>query len=123
MCPLYNTAIVRKSNVRQNSVGRPSSIVVHRVNNPHETTADDADVEIRRVCSLLESIAKQYPGDSPESLALQDAATAYILVHQRQSLSRAYQSLKAASGGELSEEMIATLRRRGIDPDEFEDDD
>ena len=93
------------------------------MNDSDEPTADDDDTEIRRVCSILESIAKQYTADSPEFLALQDAASAFVVVHQRKSLSRAYQNLKVAAGGELTDEMIATFRQFGIDPDELEDDD
>lgn len=70
-----------------------------------QASENDVDVDIRRVCSLLESIA------------IQDAACAYITVRQTKSLSDAYQSLKNGIGRELTDEMIATLRQRGIAPD------
>lgn len=82
-----------------------------------QASENDVDVDIRRVCSLLESIAKKYPEGSPESIAIQDAACAYITVRQSKSLSDAYQSLKNGIGRELTDEMIATLRQRGIAPD------
>jgi hypothetical protein len=80
------------------------------------------DEEIRRVCSILESIAKNYPSDSDEALAIGDAAGAYILVQQRGALKKAYEQLLHASGGQLSDEMKAKLRRIGIEPDELDDD-
>jgi hypothetical protein len=80
----------------------------------HDPNANETDTEIRRVCSLLESIAQQYPDGSPESVAIADVAEAFILVRQHQSLARAYQRLKVASNGELSDEMVAKLREQGI---------
>jgi len=95
--------------------------LVHAVSNTNEPTADGYEVETLRVCALLESIAANYPENSPESHALQDAANAYILVQQRQSLQHAFQKLKAARNGQLTDEMITDLRQHGIDPDELED--
>ncbi|MHB9081551.1 MAG: hypothetical protein ACYC3X_29115 [Pirellulaceae bacterium] len=82
--------------------------------------SDDPDVEINRVCSLLESISKQYANGSPEYLALADAALAFIAVNQHQALSQAYQRLKAAFDGELTDEIKARLRGLGIEPSDFD---
>jgi hypothetical protein len=88
-----------------------------------DPTADETDAEIRRVCSLLESVAEQYPDGSPESDAIADAAQAFLLVRQHKVLARAYRRLKAAHNGELDDEMIAKLRSVGIDEAELEDTD
>ena len=89
---------------------------------PHSSDSDanETDTEIRRVCSILERVAKRYPDDSPESTAIADAAQAFILVRQHESLARAYRKLKAAHNGELSDEMIAKLHSHGIDPAELD---
>jgi len=86
-----------------------------------DPNACDADAEIRRVCSLLENIARQYPDGSPESDAIADAAHAFILVRQHKSLARAYRELRAAQNGELTDDMLAKLRSVGIDPSELDD--
>lgn len=85
-----------------------------------DSDANATDTEIRRVCSILEIVAKQYPDDSPESAAIADAAQAFILVRQHESLSSAYRKLKSAHNGELSDEIIANLRSHGIDPSELD---
>ena len=81
----------------------------------------DTDQDVRRVCVILESIAKNYPSDSDEALAIRDAAAAYIAVRQYEGLKNAYRRLVLASGGQLSEEMKAKLRRHGIEPEDFDD--
>ena len=86
-----------------------------------DPTDSETDAEIRRVCSLLESIAQQYPDGSPESVAIADAAQAFILVRQHHSLAKAYRQLKAAWNGDLTDEMLAKLREHGIDPSDLED--
>ncbi|MCE5268078.1 MAG: hypothetical protein LLG00_09355 [Planctomycetaceae bacterium] len=85
------------------------------------SVTDETYERIRRVCSILESIACKYAPESNEALAVRDAASAYILVHQRESLRKAYEQLKAAEGGQLSDEMKAKLRRVGIDPDDLDE--
>ena len=85
-------------------------------------STNDTYEEIERVCSILESIAKNYPSDSDEALAIRDAARAYQLVQQRGALKKAYQQLLLASGGQLSDEMKAKLRSVGIEPDDLDDD-
>lgn len=81
---------------------------------------DSTDQDIRRVCSILESIANRYPIDSEEAAAIKDAALAYIVVQQRTALKTQYCRLRLACGGELSEEAKARLRKVGIDPDALE---
>ena len=85
-----------------------------------DSSTKETDAEIRRVCSILESVAGQYSATTPEYHAIKDAATAFIVVHQRQSLTAAFRKLKLALGGGLSPEMTEKLRSRGIDPDEFD---
>lgn len=82
----------------------------------------EADLEIHRVCSVLESIASQYRPDSAEATALRDAALAYIAVRQHQALKRAYEKLKGVHQGELPAEMEAKLRELGCDLNNLEND-
>ena len=63
-----------------------------------------------------------YPADSDEANAIRDAALAYTVVHQHDALKKAYERLRLAFGGDLTEEMKADLRRHGIEPDDLEDD-
>ncbi len=67
-----------------------------------DSSTEETDAEIRRVCSILESVASQYSPATPEYEAIKDAATALIVVHQRQSLTSAFRKLKLALGGELA---------------------
>jgi hypothetical protein len=84
--------------------------------------SDDADKEIRRVCSILESIAKNYTPCSDEAAALEDAALAYIAVQQQANLEKQYSRLRLACGGNIPGEMKARLWRHGIEPDDLDDD-
>ena len=83
---------------------------------------DPSESKIRRVCAILESISKAYPADSDEADAIRDAALAYIVVHQHDTLKKKYESLRLALGGHLTDKMKADLRRHGIEPDDLEDD-
>ncbi len=47
------------------------------MSDPSKLTSLEIEAEIHRVCSLLGTIAQQYPKDSAESLAIQDAAFAF----------------------------------------------
>lgn len=78
--------------------------------------------EILRVCGILEKISEQYAEDSPESLALRDAAHAFQSLQFHRGLSRAYKNLKATINGEKEAEINAKLKEYGIDPTDFEDD-
>ena len=86
------------------------------------TDHDPSETEIRRVCAILESISKAYPAGSDEADAIRDAALAYIVVHQHESLKRQYESLRLSLGGDLTDEMKADLRHHGIEPGDLEDD-
>ena len=77
---------------------------------------------MQRVCSILQVISKRYPADSDEANAIRDAALAYTVVRQHDALKKAYERLRLAFGGELTDEMKADLRRHGIEPDDLEDD-
>jgi hypothetical protein len=77
---------------------------------------------MRRVCAILETISKAYPADSDEANAIRDAALAYTVVHQHETLRKRYRSLRLALGGDLTDEMKADLRRHGIEPDDLEGD-
>ena len=88
-----------------------------------DSSSEETDAEIRRVCSILESVANQYSPTTPEYHAIKDAATAFIVVHQRQALTSAFRNLKSAVGGELTPEITDKLRSMGIDPEVFDTDD
>jgi len=81
---------------------------------------DAIDKEMRRVCSILESIGKNYAPDSDEATAIRDAELAYTVVQQRDALKKQYWRLRLAFGGQISEEMKADLRRHGIEPNHLE---
>jgi hypothetical protein len=83
---------------------------------------DPSETEMRRVCTILETIAKAFPEDSNEANAIRDAALAYTVVYQHETLKKRYESLRLAFGGELTDEMRADLRRHGIEPDDLDDD-
>jgi hypothetical protein len=57
---------------------------------------------------------------SDEANAIRDAALAYIVVHQHDTLKKKYQDLRLAVGGDMTDEMKADLRRHGIEPDEID---
>jgi hypothetical protein len=85
-------------------------------------TLDDTDNRIREICSILESIANNYPADSKEWMAIRDAAAACSYVQQHKALKNAFHKFLLATGGKLTEEMKNDLRRHGIEPDDLEDD-
>lgn len=89
---------------------------------PNKSLGDDPqETAIHRVCAVLESIANRFPPDSVESLAIRDAALAYTVVQQHDRLKVAYEKLRTAFDGVLTDEMKNDLRRHGIDPDEMDD--
>ena len=89
-------------------------------NDTPDSRYEAIDKEMRRVCSILESIGKNYAPDSDEATAIRDAALAYTVVQQRNALRKQYWRLRLAFGGQISEEMKANLRRHGIEPNDFE---
>ena len=60
--------------------------------------------EMQRVCSVLQSVAEHFPPESAESLAIRDAALAYTVVHQHETMLKAYLKLRIAFDGQLTEE-------------------
>ena len=95
------------------------------VESTDENRRDPVEAEIRRVCDILGSIAKAFPPDSKEGLALEEAALAFEIVQRHTSMKKSYERMRPPVGGELTEEMNeemeAYLRRMGIDPDDPED--
>ena len=87
-----------------------------------EFDGDSFDAEIRRVCGILESVAKRFAPNSDECLAIRDAALAYTVVHLHEITKKSYEKFRLAFDGQLTEEMKADLRRHGIDPDELDSD-
>jgi hypothetical protein len=81
-------------------------------------TPNEADGDIRRVCAILERVAAAWPADSEEAKAVEQAAFAYTIVQQHRVLKAIYDEMR--TGGDLTEEMKANLRRHGIDPDALE---
>ncbi len=86
-----------------------------------KSTAIEIAAEIHRVCSLLGTIARQYPNDSPESLAIRDAAFAFQQLQWHKGLLQSYRKSKAALNGEKDEETRKKLIESGIDPDELDE--
>ncbi len=89
------------------------------MSDPPKSTSFEIEAEIHRVCSLLGKIAEQYPNDSPESLALRDAAFAFQQLQWHKGLLNSYRKLKAGLNGELDEDLKNKLIEYGIDPDEL----
>ena len=87
------------------------------VEQPQGSEPDTVEAEMWRVCSLLETIAKTYAADSPENLAIRDAALAYTHACFQKEFLRLRIVL---SGKPLSDAMKADCRRYGVDPDTTE---
>jgi len=77
--------------------------------------------DIDRVCSILERVAKTFPPDSEEAIAIADAASAFIILRQRQSLAAAWRSLKNTMNDDVPQEVLEKLREAGITPDDLDD--
>jgi hypothetical protein len=79
---------------------------------------DAASIEarIKAVCGTLEAVAKSFPPDSQEALAIRDAGLAYALVQWNENLSATYEYLARTLGGASIDEVKADLQRHGIDP-------
>lgn len=87
-------------------------------------TNDESEQEIYRVCGILESIAAQYPEDSPEYLAVRDAAVAFTIVNQHKQLLTSYRRRRELmNGGDFTAEEKAAFKSRGIDVDALEAED
>jgi transcriptional regulator of met regulon len=82
---------------------------------------DNCDADIDRVCSTLERIAATFPDDSDEACAIADAASAFIIVRQRQSLATAWRQLRDARNGDVPPEILERMRAMGIDTDDLDD--
>jgi len=89
------------------------------MDDPPKSTSREIEAEIHRVCFLLRKISQQYPNDSPESLALHDAALAFQQLQWHKGLLQSYLKSKAALNGEKDEEIREKLIEYGIDPDEL----
>jgi hypothetical protein len=80
---------------------------------------ESCEENIRRVCSVLESVAEQYSPNSDEETAIRDAASAFIAVSLHDNLKWAYRKLLTASNGSLRPEVESDLRRHGIEPNDL----
>jgi hypothetical protein len=76
--------------------------------------AKTKDAEIRRVCSILESVAKSFPRGSAQSKAVREAAEAYIFLQTHRSLKAAYGRFREMCQTELTAAQKWTLREMGI---------
>ena len=83
--------------------------------------SDKCDADIDRVCSTLERIAATFPPESDGALALADAASAFIVVRQRQSVAAAWRQLRDACDGNVPLEVLERCRAIGIDLDDLDD--
>ncbi len=91
------------------------------MSDPSKLTSLEIEAEIHRVCSLLGTIAQQYPNDSAELLAIRDAASAFQQLQWHKGLLNSYRKLKSGLNGELDEELKNKLIEYGIDPDELDE--
>ena len=82
--------------------------------------SDNSDADIDRVCSTLERIAASFPPESDEARAIADAASAFIVVRQRQSLAAAWRQLRDARDGDVPQDVLDRIREMGIDIDELD---
>jgi len=73
--------------------------------------------EIQRLSAALESIARQYPENSDEYQAIQEAALAYLFLMGHESLNAAYQEYRSKTEKPLTKAQKAHLRSMGIEPD------
>ena len=83
---------------------------------PNKTS--ELDIEIRRVCGILETIAKTFREDSEESKAIAEAAEAYIFMQLHHGLRTAYSTYRAAGLKGLTDDQKERLRALGINPDD-----
>ena len=87
------------------------------MNTKHDEHYDDID----RVCLILERAASTFPPDSEEATAIADAAFAFTVLRQHQSLAAAWRSLKATSNDEIPQEVLDRMRDVGISTDDLDD--
>lgn len=71
--------------------------------------------EIKRVSSILESIARQYAQDSEEYHALEEAAHAFLFLVQHESLKASYKRYRMKIGKPLTKAHKAHLKSLGIE--------
>jgi hypothetical protein len=77
---------------------------------------------LRRICSVLESVAKR-PGTSKEEIeALETAAVALMAVNMGKATQRAYGQLSSAHNGNIPEKLKAKLQSMGFDVDTIQQD-
>jgi hypothetical protein len=79
--------------------------------------SDNPDAYIHRICSTLERIAASFPPDSDEASAIADAAAAFIVVRQRQSLAAAWRQLRDAHDGDVPQDVLDRMRNMDMDMD------
>jgi ubiquinone biosynthesis protein UbiJ len=88
---------------------------------PEDSDHLSVEGDIQKVCAILESVASRFEPSSKESIAIRDAAIAYTVVQRHRSMKKSYEKLRLSSGGQLTDEMKATLRSHGIEPNDFEE--
>jgi hypothetical protein len=86
-----------------------------------ESNLANLEGDLHQIGTILESVAARFPPDSEEVRAIRDAAAAHLVVRMHRAKKRSFETMKAAFDGQLTEEMKADLRRHGIVPGDFDD--
>lgn len=82
---------------------------------------DEYYEDINRVCSILERVAAAFPPGSDEAKAIADAASAFTVLRQRQSLAATWRTLRNAANDDVPQAVLDKLGNAGITPDDLED--
>jgi hypothetical protein len=76
--------------------------------------AKKQDAEIRRVCSILESVAKSFPRGSAQRKAIREAAEAYVFLQLHRNLKAAYDKFRRKCQTGLTVAQKQAIREMGI---------
>lgn len=81
-----------------------------------EPNINYTEADIEKVCSILQTISKQYASDSNEAHALKDAAQAFIFLVHHTTLKSAFEKYQDAFKRPLGPAEIEHLKSMGIKP-------
>lgn len=81
-----------------------------------EPNINYTEADIEKICSILQTISKQYPDDSNEAHALKNAAQAFTFLVQHSTLKSAFEKYQDASKRPLNPAEIDHLKSMGIKP-------
>ncbi len=80
------------------------------------------EVELRRVCHIMEGIAKRHDLAEDEHQALETAAIALMAANLTNALQTSYKKLADAHNGNIPDDVRNDMLARGIDIDSLETD-